>query len=83
MQIIPRTVPEMNQVLAELKKIVAFRKSILGEKASNILGVCLSARRNMCIHKDSEDDYANVDAICRSKTAPWIRKNAREGYQVQ
>jgi len=42
----------------------------------NILGVGLSARRNLCVHPkvSSEGDRDKVDEMCRQLTAPWVRE---------
>eukprot|EP01084_Bolivina_argentea_P006837 12916_1 len=39
------------------------------------LCVCLSARRNLCIHQHVSqfDDPSKVDSLCRNRTASWIR----------
>eukprot|EP00938_MAST-03A_sp_MAST-3A-sp1_P002139 g2139.t1 len=69
-----RTVPEMGQVIDELKTIIEYRKR-LGIK-ERTLGVCLSSRRNMCINEDvmRDNDLEEVDTQCRAKTAPWVRQ---------
>ena len=38
---------------------------------SDIFALCLSSRRNLCIHKEvaTEDDRERVDSLCRAKTA--------------
>jgi DNA excision repair protein ERCC-2 len=54
-----RTVQEMDKVIEELKFIMKYRIHYLTKLAEeqkvkirdpNILGVCLSSRRNLCIH---------------------------------
>ena len=46
-----------------------------------ILGVCLSSRRNMCIHSEvsSFDNRNKVDALCRNLTASFIREQHAQG----
>lgn len=85
-----RTVPEMNKTMHELKRVLSYRAAALkkdqaveGEVASaegDILAVCLSSRRNMCIHPDVEDesDKTTVDIACRSMTASWVRAQAQK-----
>ena len=70
-----RTVPEMTQCIEELKVVMNYRRSEVNDDGSKIVGVCLSARRNMCIHPRvmAEADGESVDAACRSMTAPWVR----------
>jgi len=64
--------------MEELKRVMDHRKQLLGDDAPSILGVCLSSRRNMCIHPEvvANSDREQVDAMCRKKTAPWVRQQA-------
>ena len=85
-----RTVPEMGQVMEELSEVVKFRAKHAAKAAAAgpttstadpaVLGVCLSSRRNMCIHPriSSAVDRENVDAECRKLTASWVRSQ-RDG----
>mmetsp|Transcript_27360 Transcript_27360/g.33406 ORF Transcript_27360/g.33406 Transcript_27360/m.33406 type:complete len:795 (-) Transcript_27360:280-2664(-) len=78
-----RTVPEMSQTIEELKRVINHRNSLLSEEqvAKNpVLGVCLSARRNMCIHPKvmEASDREQVDVLCRRRTAPWVRMKAND-----
>ena len=51
----------------------------------DILAVCLSSRRNMCIHPDvvEKSDREAVDADCRSMTASWVRQRAETDKSVK
>jgi len=51
-----------------------------GAGGSGILAVCLSSRRNMCIHEKvvEESDREAVDSKCRSLTASWVLERARD-----
>ena len=71
-----RTVPEMEQVLEELRGVVDARAAELGDAAANIIGLGLSARRNMCTHDavSKEPSRESVDRACRELTAPWVRE---------
>jgi DNA excision repair protein ERCC-2 len=76
-----RTVQEMSKTVAELKNLMRVRQETYGEKHpfSNILGLCLSSRRNMCINEtvmgEGQDlSRESVDAQCRTLTAPWVRQ---------
>jgi DNA excision repair protein ERCC-2 len=42
--------------------------------------VCLSSRRNMCIHPKIVDqgDRETVDSLCRNMTASWVRTKSVE-----
>ncbi|DAZ95362.1 TPA: hypothetical protein N0F65_002547 [Lagenidium giganteum] len=75
-----RTVPEMSKCVEELKKLVDYRKRHHGEQAQ-LTAVCLSSRRNMCIHPRvmAQADGEAVDGQCRKMTASWVR--ARAGQQ--
>ena len=70
-----RTVPEMQKCMEEVKKVINYRKKLLGEEGGKVLAVCLSSRRNMCIHPKGleEGERDEVDTICRNMTASWIR----------
>ena len=45
-----------------------------GAGGNGVLALCLSSRRNMCIHERvmAESDREAVDAACRSMTASWV-----------
>lgn len=51
-----------------------------GAGGSGVLALCLSSRRNMCIHERvmAESDREAVDAACRSLTASWVIEEARK-----
>jgi DNA excision repair protein ERCC-2 len=49
------------------------------EVGSTFLALCLSSRRNMCIHPEvmaADSDREAVDALCRDRTASWVRAKA-------
>ncbi|CAJ1912924.1 unnamed protein product [Cylindrotheca closterium] len=50
-----------------------------GAGGSGVLALCLSSRRNMCIHERvmAESDREAVDAACRSMTASWVVEQAK------
>ncbi|KAG0233590.1 DNA-dependent ATPase of the nucleotide excision repair factor 4 complex [Actinomortierella wolfii] len=78
-----RTVPEIEKALAELKRLVAYRKSQgLNEK---ILGLGLTSRRNLCLHPavSREKKGKVVDARCRNLTASWVREKAQAGQDIE
>ena len=120
-----RTVQEMDKVVEELRRVMAFReKSILDNvkafasqqrereekqkydasamessptsassaaielppsiRDPRILGVCLSSRRNICVHSDvsSFDNRNKVDALCRNLTASFVREQHAQGAGV-
>ncbi len=51
-----------------------------GAGGSGVLALCLSSRRNMCIHERvmAESDREAVDAACRGMTASWVLEAARK-----
>ncbi len=59
---------------------MAYRAEVLGASAAAITAVCLSSRRNMCIHSRvmSNADTEDVDAQCRQMTASWVRARAAQ-----
>jgi DNA excision repair protein ERCC-2 len=70
-----RTVPEMTKCMDEIKKVIAYREKELGMVGGKVLALCLSSRRNLCIHPDiiAEGDRETVDTLCRNRTASWVR----------
>lgn len=101
-----RTVQEMDKVVEELRGVMAYRQKEIakdqaaakpGEEPQNprMLGVCLSSRRNMCVHPTISryDNPNKVDALCRNLTASFVREEKEsnpnvdlcefyEGYQL-
>lgn len=79
-----RTVPEMSKTVDELKRVISYRQEELAKQGRDagpdLLAVCLSSRRNLCIHPDlaDESDKEKVDAGCRNMTASWVRAKAKE-----
>ena len=69
-----RTVPELEKVLVELKRLTDYYAKVNGE-APKLLGVGLSSRKNMCVHPKVglERDGKTVDSMCRNMTASWVR----------
>ncbi|CAN0513457.1 unnamed protein product, partial [Ectocarpus sp. 8 AP-2014] len=76
-----RTVPEMMKCIEELKRVIGYRKDQLGLEGEKVLALCLSSRRNLCIHERviEESDREAVDGACRDMTASWVRKKAEAG----
>ncbi|OQR94777.1 TFIIH basal transcription factor complex helicase subunit [Achlya hypogyna] len=72
-----RTVPEMSKCVEEIKHVMAYRAEVHGEDAAGITAVCLSSRRNMCVHSRvmAHADGETVDAQCRQMTASWVRNS--------
>jgi len=51
-----------------------------GAGGSGVLALCLSSRRNMCVHERvlEESDREAVDAACRSMTASWVLEKVKQ-----
>jgi DNA excision repair protein ERCC-2 len=51
-----------------------------GAGGSGVLALCLSSRRNMCVHDRvmAESDREAVDSACRALTATWVIEEARK-----
>ncbi len=73
-----RTVQEMFKTMDEIRRVMAYREKEMGPAGGKILALCLSSRKNMCIHPrvESGSDREAVDSICRSMTASWVRTKA-------
>ncbi|XP_054651189.1 general transcription and DNA repair factor IIH helicase subunit XPD isoform X2 [Dunckerocampus dactyliophorus] len=69
-----RTVPEIEKVVEELRKLMEFYSKETGEK-NNFLALALSSRKNLCIHPEvsSLRFGKEVDGKCHSLTASYIR----------
>ncbi|RHY42834.1 hypothetical protein DYB38_011999, partial [Aphanomyces astaci] len=80
-----RTVPEMSKCVEEIKHVMTYRAEVLGAQATTITAVCLSSRRNMCVHPRvmNNPDGETVDGQCRQMTASWVRGRADAGMNVE
>ncbi|KAF7392632.1 general transcription and DNA repair factor IIH helicase subunit XPD [Vespula maculifrons] len=69
-----RTVPEIEKVIEELKKLIDYYEKELKSKPK-IIGLVLSSRKNMCIHPEvsREREGKVVDSRCHSLTASYVR----------
>ncbi|ORZ35249.1 transcription factor TFIIH complex subunit Rad15 [Catenaria anguillulae PL171] len=76
-----RTVPEIEKALLELKRLMDYRTDQLGGKQEQFFALGLSSRKNLCVNPDvvKEKWGKAVDAKCRSLTASWVRRQAKEG----
>ncbi|XP_057323789.1 general transcription and DNA repair factor IIH helicase subunit XPD [Microplitis mediator] len=74
-----RTVPEIEKVIEELKKLMDYYEKETGSPP-RMVGLVLSSRKNMCIHPEvsKERDGKIVDGRCHSLTASYVR--ARHNY---
>ncbi|XP_050783744.1 general transcription and DNA repair factor IIH helicase subunit XPD isoform X4 [Gopherus flavomarginatus] len=69
-----RTVPEIEKVIEELRKLLDFYEKQTREKLP-FLGLALSSRKNLCIHPEvsSLRFGKEVDSKCLSLTASYVR----------
>nr|CAG4642311.1 EOG090X01B4 [Evadne anonyx] len=69
-----RTVPELEKVMEELRKLMDYYEKELGVE-QNILGLALSSRKNLCIHPQvsQEREGKVVDGRCYNLTASFVR----------
>ncbi|XP_027943899.1 general transcription and DNA repair factor IIH helicase subunit XPD isoform X2 [Eumetopias jubatus] len=69
-----RTVPEIEKVIEELRKLLNFYEKQEGEKLP-FLGLALSSRKNLCIHPEVMPLRfgKDVDGRCHSLTASYVR----------
>jgi DNA excision repair protein ERCC-2 len=76
-----RTVVEMTKTVEELRKLVK-RWELEGEDLRPLVALCLSARKNLCLHPDvSALTYTQeVDAACRTLMGGWTDNTARCEY---
>ncbi|GAA5958606.1 hypothetical protein JCM3765_006693 [Sporobolomyces pararoseus] len=65
-----RTVPEIEKALAELKRLIQYRKEVYDIDDGDFLGIGLSSRKNLCIHPSVRHEKRGkaVDARCRDMT---------------
>ncbi|CEQ42042.1 SPOSA6832_03802 [Sporobolomyces salmonicolor] len=65
-----RTVPEIEKALAELKRLMAYRRDVYNIDDGDFLGIGLSSRKNLCIHPSVRQEKKGkaVDARCRDMT---------------
>jgi len=78
-----RTIPEMEKVIEELRKLLAFYKQEAVENM-NCVGLMLSSRKNLCCHPEvsAERDGKLVDLKCHALTAPQVRERSLEDSTV-
>ena len=77
-----RSVPEMMKAIEELKLVVKCREkeycssSLELKNRKGVLAVCLSSRRNLCVHSvvKTINDPITVDGKCQNMTASWMRE---------
>jgi len=81
-----RTIPEIEKVLSELKKLLKYYSDNVEDGQDlKFVGLALSSRKNLCIHPDvkRERDGKIVDGRCHSLIAPHVRERHAQGNDVQ
>jgi hypothetical protein len=75
----PARAPCPFQCMEELRVLIAYRAKEMGEAGGKVLGVCLSSRKNMCIHQTVMDrsDDESVDVQCRDMTVSQSHNTTR------
>jgi len=75
-----RTVGEIDKVLEELERVLAYRRdcNAVGASESQLVAIGLTTRRNLCLHPMVKDSATReeADSKCRSLTASWVREGA-------
>ncbi|GAA96772.1 uncharacterized protein L969DRAFT_97120 [Mixia osmundae IAM 14324] len=73
-----RTVPEIEKALAELKRLMEYRRAA-GCNDDGFMALGLSSRKNLCIHPTiSREKKGKVaDAKCRDLTSAWVCEKGR------
>lgn len=73
-----RTVPEIEKALAELKRLMEYRRDH-GGKSEDFLGLGLTSRKNLCVHPSVSKEKKGkvVDARCRDMTSAWACEKGR------
>ncbi|CAD5123245.1 DgyrCDS11601 [Dimorphilus gyrociliatus] len=78
-----RTVPEIEKVVGELKRLVAYIEEET-KQCANILGLCLSSRKNMCINESvlKAVEGKAIDGKCHALTASFVREKHKSDASV-
>ncbi|XP_036088371.1 general transcription and DNA repair factor IIH helicase subunit XPD isoform X4 [Rousettus aegyptiacus] len=78
-----RTVPEIEKVIEELRKLLSFYEKQEGEKLQ-FLGLALSSRKNLCIHPEVTPLRfgKDVDGKCHSLTASYVRAQYQQDHSL-
>ena len=79
-----RTVPEIEKVMSELKRLIAYYEKETREQ-QKFIGVAMSSRKNLCIHpKVSQLRLGKeVDSACMNLTASYIRDQAKADKSIE
>ena len=74
-----RTVPEIEKALAELKRLMEYRKTLPQYADEEVMGIGLTSRKNLCVHPSiaKEKKGKAVDARCRDITNAAVCERGR------
>lgn len=77
-----RTVPEIEKVLGELKRLFEYYEKEVGPQ--DLVGLALSSRKNLCIHPQVSKvkDGKVADSQCHSLTASYVRKRHAQDNSI-
>ncbi|GAA5984948.1 hypothetical protein JCM11641_005595 [Rhodosporidiobolus odoratus] len=80
-----RTVPEIEKALAELKRLMEYRRDVYNVDDGPFLGLGLSSRKNLCLHPSvrREKKGKAVDARCRDMTSAAAKQRLERGEEVE
>lgn len=69
-----RTLPELEQGIAELRNVHKTRLAVSGlDYDKNFLGIALSRKSSLCLHPEISllPNKNDIDVACRTRTFPW------------
>lgn len=78
-----RTIPEIEQVADEAKRVYEKRKEKYGD-GYRYLVITMASRKNLCVN-EKVNKYAEgrrVDSLCRDMTAPWAKKKEKTSGSI-
>ncbi|EPY28529.1 DNA excision repair protein ERCC-2 [Strigomonas culicis] len=76
-----RTVEEMVKTMEEMRKLM-HHWEVEGASLQPLRGICLSAKKHLCIEPNISQYPEEVDPRCREVTVPWQRSNRCPFYDT-
>ncbi|CAF1068141.1 unnamed protein product [Rotaria magnacalcarata] len=79
-----RTVPEIEKVMSEMKRLIAYYEKELNEK-QKFIGIAMSSRKNLCVHPEVSQLRLGkeVDSACMNLTASYIREQSKQDRSIK
>ncbi|CAF4290039.1 unnamed protein product [Rotaria sp. Silwood2] len=79
-----RTVPEIEKVMSEMKRLISYYEKELNEK-QKFIGIAMSSRKNLCIHPEVSQLRLGkeVDSACMNLTASYIREQSKQDRSIK